>query len=265
MATSGFKTKNIWALPAVLFIVSAILAGAAWALEKPNMSLMPTKEEMASLLAPVFKKKSFVVSRIAPSQVTGLWEVILETDGGKTILYVDSSRKYFLGGPIMAFQGMRNITEESLLSFGMPKVDPSKVPTDDALIVGNNGSANRVVVFLSPVCKPCSEMLQTIKRVSGQRKDVGFYLKLLPESTGDESYWRSETIVLNRSMELLEESLAGNTIPRPGKAAPQVARTVEIADRFGIHATPTVMLMDGTLVEGVLSAEALLNWIDKVR
>ncbi|PKN64751.1 MAG: hypothetical protein CVU57_13110 [Deltaproteobacteria bacterium HGW-Deltaproteobacteria-15] len=263
MASSKFKSGNLRAIAGMLFLLPAILAGAAWAAEKPAVVLIPSEEEVSSLLAPVFKKRSFVVSRIALSPISGLWEVILETDAGKTILYIDSSRKYFLGGPIITLDGMRNITEESLLSMGMPKADPSQVPVEDAIPVGNAGAGKRIVVFLSPVCSPCNEMLQTIKQVAVQRKDIGFYIKMLPESAADESYWRSETIVSGRSLELLEKSLAGSTIPKPDKSVPQVARTVDIADKLGIHATPTIMLMDGTLVEGTLSREALLGWIDR--
>jgi hypothetical protein len=106
-------------------------------------------------------------------------------------------------------------------------------------------------------------MLQGIKEVAGQRKDIAFYLKMLPDSRKDESYWRSESIVSRRSLGLLEESLAGHGIPKPEKPVPQVARTMEVAERLGISATPTVILGDGTLVEGTLSPKTLLGWIER--
>jgi thiol:disulfide interchange protein DsbC len=261
----ALKNQNVKPFICTLFLaLLLLLVNRAWAdPQKSAATVMPTQQEVTSILTPVFNHRNFTVFRIAPSPVSGLWEVILQIDAGKTILYIDSSRRYFLGGPIMALQGMRNITEESLRSSGMPKVDPSQIPTDDALVVGNAGAPKRVVVFLSPVCRPCGEMLQIVKQISTERKDVSFFLKLLPEGPADESYWRSETIVARRSLALLEDSLSGDKIPRPAAAVPQVGRTLEIAGRLGIRATPTILLGDGTLVEGVLSREALLGWIDR--
>jgi thiol:disulfide interchange protein DsbC len=229
--------------------------------EKPADIL--TKEDAAALLAPVFKNRKFNVLRVARSPVAGLWEVIGETEAGKTILYIDGSKKYFTGGPIMAIEGMRNLTEESFVSFGMPKVDTAQVPLEDALVMGNPKGEKRVVVFLSPTCRPCKEMFQTIKEVSDQRKDLTFYLKMKPEDPVGESFWRSETIVLTKSLALLEDSLAGLQIPKPGRPVPQVAQTLNLAEKMGIHATPTVMLADGTLVEGALPGKVLLGWIDR--
>jgi thiol:disulfide interchange protein DsbC len=200
---------------------------------------------------------------VSHSPIAGLWEVLLETDAGKTILYVDRSKKYFMGGPVMTLGDMKNMTEASLLSAASPRVDPAAVPLEDALVVGNPKAVKRAVVFMSPTCRPCKEMLQTIKEVSGKRKDLAFYLKMKPEDSVGESFWRSETIVLTRSLELLEESLEGAKIPRPGRPAPQVTQTMVLAERLGINATPTTMLADGTLVEGTLPAEALIGWIER--
>jgi hypothetical protein len=69
--------------------------------------------------------------------------------------------------------------------------------------------------------------------------------------------------VLARSLELLEESLEGIRIPRPGRPAPQVTQAMALAEKLGIHATPTTMLADGTLVEGALSPEALMGWMER--
>jgi thiol:disulfide interchange protein DsbC len=240
----------------------ALVAGTGWTAPKPAEEQL-AREEAAYLLAPVFKSKRFTVLNVSRSPVSGLWEVLLETDAGKTILYVDSSKRYFMGGPVLTLQGMKNMTEESLVSAASSRVDPSAVPLEDALVVGNPKAPKRVVVFMSPTCKPCREMLQTIKTLSQKRDDMAFYLKMKPEGPTGESFWRSETIVLTRSLELLEESLEGLKIPKPGRPAPQVTQTMALAERLGIHATPTTMLADGTLVEGALSAENLLGWMER--
>jgi len=242
------------------------IAQASAAAQKIDPAKAPSlsKEEASTLIgANVFKNRRFTVLKVNPSPVAGLWEVILETDQGRTILYIDSSRKYFLGGPILSLQGMKNKTEESLRAFGDRKVDVSQIPLDDALVLGNPKAAMRVVVFLSPTCKPCKEMLQALKQVAGRRKDVAFFLKMLPDGPTGEGFWMSETIVSQRSLELLEQSLAGAPIPRPNGPEPRVSRTMDLADRLSILSTPTILLADGTVVEGALPPDALLGWIDR--
>ena len=245
-----------------LAVLVALVAGTGWAAPKSAEEQL-AKEEAANLLAPVFKNRRFRVLSVSRSPIAGLSEVLLETDAGKTILYVDRSKKYFMGGPIMTLQSMKNMTEESLVSTSSPRVNPSAVPLEDALVVGNPKALMRAVVFMSPTCRPCKEMLQTIKQISGKRNDLAFYLKMKPEDPVGESFWRSETIVITRSLELLEESLEGIKIPKPGRPAPQVTQTMALAEKLGIHATPTTMLADGTLVEGALSPEILIGWMER--
>lgn len=262
---AGFRREFFRTRAAVCTLFAAfslLVAGPSWSTPKPAEETL-AREDAAYLLAPVFKNRRFTVLTVSRSPIAGLWEVLLETDGGKTILYVDRSKQYFMGGPVMSLQGMRNMTEESLLSTSSPRVDPTAVPLEDALVVGDPKALKRAVVFLSPTCKPCREMLQTLKEVADKRKDLAFYIKMKPEGPVAESFWRSETIVLTRSLELLEESLEGIKIPRPGRPAPQVTQTMALAEKLGIHATPTTMLPDGTLVEGALSPEGLIGWMER--
>ncbi|MFH1491471.1 MAG: thioredoxin fold domain-containing protein [Pseudomonadota bacterium] len=227
--------------------------------EDPTLS----KKEAAALIRQVFQKKPLSVLSVRESPVKGFWEVILKTDGGKTLLYIDSSKRYLTGGPILAIEDRKNMTEESLLQYGRKRVDVSTIPLEDALILGDPGAERRVIAFLSPTCRPCREMLQAIREVASQSKDMVFYLKMLPEGREDDSYWKSESIVAGRSIEFLEESLAGIPIPRPKAPEPVVARTMEVADRLGVVSTPTLILGDGTLVEGALPPGALVGWVER--
>jgi thiol:disulfide interchange protein DsbC len=106
-------------------------------------------------------------------------------------------------------------------------------------------------------------MLQTIKEVSAQSDEVVFYLKLLPDSREDDSFWKSETIVTSRSLRLLEDSLAGRPIPRPEEPVPEVSETLKLADGLEIRSTPTLVFPDGTFVEGALPPETLMRWIEE--
>ncbi|MFH1490578.1 MAG: DsbC family protein, partial [Pseudomonadota bacterium] len=222
-----------------------------------------SKKEAAALIRQVFQKKPFSVLSVRESPVKGFWEVILKTDGGKTLLYIDSSKRYLTGGPILAIENRKNMTEESLLAYGRQRVDVSTIPLEDALILGDPGAEKRVIAFLSPTCPPCRDMLKTLREVAEQRKDTVFYLKMLPEGREDDSFRRSAAIISRGSLELLEESLAGEAIPSSeGPEPAALVRNMTLAERLGIHSTPTLILGDGTLVEGFLSAKVLSNWVE---
>jgi thiol:disulfide interchange protein DsbC len=222
-----------------------------------------TKEEASPLVAQIFKERRFTVRQVNPGPIAGVWEVVVEIEAGKTILYIDASKRYFFTGPIYTVHGLRNKTEESLLGSGGRRRSLSQIPLADALILGNETAAKRVIAFLSPECAACAEMLQTLKEISAQRDDVVFYLKLLPDSREDDSFWKSETIVASGSLQVLEDSLAGLPVPRPTEPVPEVSETLEMADRLAISSTPTLVLPDGTFVEGALSPETLINWIEE--
>ncbi len=220
-----------------------------------------TENAASELVGHIFGERPARVLRVAPSPVSGLWEVVLELDQGKTsILYFDSSRRYFLGGPVFSLDG-RNMTRERLLAFRPERIDPEAVPLDDALVLGDARAATRVIAFLSPDCRPCGRMLQAMQEASLEREDLAFFLKLLPADREGEGYWKAESIAAEGSVALLEQSLAGGEVPKLTRPVPAVARTMDLAERWGIAAVPAVLLPDGTLVEGDLSKETLLQWI----
>ena len=249
---------------ALIFAV-LLLVRPGVAADSPTRSLVSpplTKEEAAPLVAQIFKERPFTVRQVNPGPMTGVWEVMIEIDEGHVVLYIDDSREHFFTGPIYTIHGLRNKTAESLRDSGDRKRTFSQIPLADALIIGNETAAKKVIAFLSPECAACAEMLQTLKEVSAQSDDVIFYLKLLPDSREDDSFWKSETIVANRSLALLEDSLAGRPMPRPRAPVPEVSATLEMADRLAINSTPTLVFPDGTFVEGALPPEALMSWIE---
>lgn len=221
-----------------------------------------TKEEASPLVAQIFKGRPFTIRQVNPGPIAGVWEVIIEIEAGKAILYIDGSRRYFFTGPVYTIHDLQNKTEESLLSSADRRESLSQIPLEDALILGNEKAAKKIIAFLSPECAACADMLLTLKKISTQRDDVVFYLKLLPDSQEDDSFWKSETIVASKSLQLLEDSLAGQPISRPKEPVPEVLETLELADRLAISATPTLVLPDGTFVEGALSLETLTGWIE---
>jgi thiol:disulfide interchange protein DsbC len=88
------------------------------------------------------------VLEVRPAPVKGLWEFAVESKGQKTILYVDCSKKYLITGSILDLKTKANVTQERYIEIS--KVDVSKIPLDDAIVMGDKEAKYRVIVFTDP-------------------------------------------------------------------------------------------------------------------
>ena len=91
------------------------------------------------------------VLSIRNSPISGLWEVAVENKGQRFVVYVDSSKRYVTPGPFIDYAIHKDVTKErnDELNRGR-RIDLSKVPLQDALIVGKADAQLKVVVFTDP-------------------------------------------------------------------------------------------------------------------
>ncbi|MEJ2696863.1 MAG: disulfide isomerase DsbC N-terminal domain-containing protein [Candidatus Sulfobium sp.] len=88
---------------------------------------------------------------IKMSPIKGLWQVTVDEQGKKGVLYVSFSKKYVVGGSIFEVDTASNKTAQTLQSAQPARyVDVSRIPVDNALVMGNSKARYRVVVFTDP-------------------------------------------------------------------------------------------------------------------
>ncbi|MEC4676671.1 MAG: hypothetical protein VST72_07125 [Nitrospirota bacterium] len=80
--------------------------------------------------------------------IKGLWEVGFDIGGRKSLAYVDYSYKYIFAGNIFSVADRANLTRKSFAKIN--KVDVSRIPLKDALIVGDRNADNKIIVFDDP-------------------------------------------------------------------------------------------------------------------
>jgi thiol:disulfide interchange protein DsbC len=105
-----------------------------------------TNDEILSLVRELVPDAK--VLDVRTSFVKGIWEVAIEAKGQKGIIYVDFSKKYIVTGAILDVKAKTNVTQERLIEVN--KVDVSKIPLDDALVMGDKDAKIRVIVFDDP-------------------------------------------------------------------------------------------------------------------
>lgn len=205
------------------------------------------------------------ILNIQMSPVNSLWEITIENSKKqKGLFYVDFSKKYVLGGQIQIIEvdaGL-NKTKERMMELNKRKVSASKIPLNDALVLGDKKADKKIIVFTDPECPYCAMLHDEMKKVVKERKDIAFFIKLYPLKIHPDAYWKSKSIICNKSVELLENSFKNKPVPKPSCKAEEIDNNLKLAEKLGITSTPTLIMPDGSVYAGYLSAAELINLAD---
>jgi thiol:disulfide interchange protein DsbC len=214
-----------------------------------------TKEETAQLLGSMVDK----VNSVEFSEVPGMWVADVEKGEKKLPVYIDFSKKYLISGNVIRLDDKENLTRQR--GARMNKVDVSKIPLADALLLGSPSASTRVIVFTDPECPYCKKLHGELKEVVRRDPNIAFLIKLFPLKMHPNAYEISKSIVCRNSMELLEASFAGKPVPPANCDIPVIDQTLALVGELGIRSTPTLVMPDGQVVPGYRKAEALLTLI----
>jgi thiol:disulfide interchange protein DsbC len=220
-----------------------------------NCHTLTTKE--AQILLSGFDKK-IIVKNIEMSPSQGLWEVTFSIDNQQIIGYIDFAKKNFIHGDIIKLDSKQNLTRERLLDLNFAnaeKVDVKKIPTNDAIVMGNPKAKKRIIVFTDPDCPYCARLHQDITTIIKERNDIVFLIKMLPLITiHKDSYRKSKIIVCSKSVETLEKAFNKQPLTETICDTNVVDDTIRMAEQLGISGTPAIVFPDGRLIKSALSA-----------
>lgn len=214
-----------------------------------------TKEETAQLLGSMVDR----VNSVEFSEVPGMWVAEVEKGDKKLPVYIDFSKQYLVSGNVIRLDDKENLTRQR--SAQMNKVDFSRIPLDDALLLGKPSAKTKVVVFTDPECPYCKKLHDELKEVVRIDPNIAFLIKLFPLKMHPNAYGISKSIVCHDSMELLELSFAGKPVPPANCDTKVIDQTLALGPELGVRSTPTLIMPDGLVVPGYKKAAALLTMI----
>ncbi|MDT8440353.1 MAG: DsbC family protein [Desulfuromonadales bacterium] len=190
------------------------------------------------------------------AEVPGMWLVEVEKDRNRFPVYIDFSKQYLLSGNVIRLADLADASRQAQTAAN--RVDVSRIPLDDALLLGSPRAQTRVIVFTDPECPYCRKLHVELHEVVRRDPQIAFYIKMFPLKMHPNAYDISRSIVCNRSMELLEASFAGKPVPPALCDATAVDETLALVRELGIRSTPTLVLPDGLVVPGYKTADDLL-------
>jgi thiol:disulfide interchange protein DsbC len=221
-----------------------------------------TNQDVKSILQ-ALKVGQAEVLGIQMSPIKGLWEVSISDRGKRGVFYVDFSKKYIMSGQIIEVKTGSNKTAEQMGKIQeKKKVDFSKIPLPSPLILGNPRAAHRVVVFTDPDCPFCGKLHAELEMVVQERQDIAFHILLYPLAMHKEAYWKSKSILCNRSLKMLEEAFAQRPIPRTECETKDIDNNIRLAETLGISGTPTLVAPDGRVHSGMMPAKQIIEFIE---
>jgi thiol:disulfide interchange protein DsbC len=104
-------------------------------------------EEAKAVLSPIIPNIKII--HVKPSAVDGLWEIGMEVNGRKAIIYLDHAKKHIISpvtqGELIDIESRASLTQEAFQEIN--KVDVSTIPLKDALVMGSEDAANKIIVF----------------------------------------------------------------------------------------------------------------------
>ncbi len=111
--------------------------------------------------------KGFVnkVIEVKEGPVKGMWQADVEVDSKRLSVYIHYSKKYFFAGNIIDIKN-RKIVGKPARAAQKTKVDVSKIPLKDAIIMGNPSAENTVIIFDDPDCPYCRKLHTEIKALA---------------------------------------------------------------------------------------------------
>jgi thiol:disulfide interchange protein DsbC len=230
----------------------------------------PTLSQFDKAFHSLINNPNLVVLKVEPSPIKGLCQAVIEIKelNRKIVLYTDESGKYLLIPAhglvnVIDLQAKENLTQKTLEEIN--KFSKNQVKELDKYVAFTYGKKGKVVyLFTDPECPFCQRLEPTLKKLADegliQIKVILFPLSFHPHAKEkataivcqnigwkglQRGYWTEE------KMKNLEKWQC-----KTGEEL--VKKSTEIAKKYGINGTPTMITEDGKKIEGALP-ESLLK------
>jgi len=231
----------------------------------------PTPRQIQATIAEFFGSDRVKVIKVEPDKnFKGLCDVVIDYGNQKLVLYTDESGRYILLGSrgglgtIVDLKNKENITRKQLEELN--KISEKQVHELDKYVAFTYGHSGKVVyLFTDPECPFCQKLEPTLKKLADEgkiqvkvilfplwfhrhahEKSVAIVCKNIGWQGLTKGYWTPE-----RMKELKNWQCE--------KGEELIKKSIEIAKKYGVSGTPTMITEEGKKVVGALPEPALVE------
>lgn len=223
-----------------------------------------TEKEATELL----RNTGGTVTSVRQSPAKGLFELLVERNGEKGIIFMDYSKKYVIQGMVFDRQKLEPVSAHKA-EIPRPKqqttMDVRSIPTTGAINMGNPKGLKKLYVFTDPDCPYCRKGHEELKKLARIAPDVAIYVVLYPLPMHPESYDKARAIVETQSLDILDKAFEGKGVPKPTRENSRtiIDGNITFANANGISGTPTMVMPNGRIEVGMRDAETMKKMLEE--
>jgi thiol:disulfide interchange protein DsbC len=196
---------------------------------------------------------------ITPAPVAGLYQIAF----GPRLFYISADGRHLISGDMFDLRNQVNLTEEWR---GKARQGALEAVKGSMIVYPAKGKAKHTLtVFTDIDCTYCRKMHSGIKEMN----DLGItvrYLAFPRAGIPSPSYDKAASVWCatdrNKAMDLAKNE---DKVTRNVCANNPVAEHLALGQSFGVSATPTLVLEDGTIIPGYLPPQRLIQELDGMR
>lgn len=187
------------------------------------------------------------IDEISKSPMPGLWELRVN---GIELYYTDAQANFIIQGSLIDTKLRRNLTEERIEKLSVVEFDA--LPYKDSFVVVRGNGKRKLAVFEDPNCGYCKRFERDMQKVD----NVTVHVFLLP-ILGADSTEKSKNIwcAKDKAKAWLDWVVRDQIPPSATCDTAALARNVEVARKYKITGTPTLVFADGSRVPGAVGAQ----------
>jgi thiol:disulfide interchange protein DsbC len=189
---------------------------------------------------------------ISPSPIPGLYEVV----AGAQIMYVSIDGRYLLQGDLYDLDHRENLTESTRATQRKKLIDGVDESTMIIFKPENKKVKHKITVFTDIDCGYCRKLHREIQTYLDEGIEIR-YLAFPRSGANTKSYYKAVTVWCSDDRKAaITEAKSGTPQPRKDCKNP-VLKHMDLADRFGVSGTPTIVMDNGDVVPGYVPAKRL--------
>ncbi|MDD2365211.1 MAG: DsbC family protein [Desulfuromonadaceae bacterium] len=222
-----------------------------------------TEKDATELL----KKTGTTVTSVKQSPALGLFELLVEREGKKGIILMDYGKKHLIQGMVVDIEKLEPVSahEQNIPKpKELPPVDITKIPVENAIVIGNPKGDKKLYVFTDPDCPYCRKAHTQLKKLADLMPDLAIHIMLFPLPMHPAALDKCRTVIETKSIGLLDDAFEGKEVPKPksDRSIKAIDEIVSFGNSHGISGTPTMILPDGRVQVGMRDAESMKKMLE---